>query len=382
MAEAIKSVSIALLKGSNYPTWKLQCRMVLMREGLWSIVSGTEQAPANEEVESVAKFTARKDRALALIVLSIEPSLLYLLGDPDDPVVVWRKLSDQFQKKTWANKLQLRKRLYSLKLREGDSVQEHIRKLTEIFDELAVIGSPVEEEDRVVHLLASLPDSYGVLVTALEASSEVPKMEVVTERLLHEERKQKEKDSQGSSSKALSVSKRGVVKCYHCGKPGHLKKNCRFLSNDGWKNKKTSQPALNKASVGRHSEGECDALVVEHVLQASAMGNWVVDSGATCHMCYDEKLFSEIHPSEKEIDVALGDGHTLQATGQGTVPLLMNLPDGSSSKCCLIEVLFVPALSYNLVSVSKAAERGKEAKFDQGGCKIVGKLSDGGVCTT
>ena len=111
-------------------------------------------------------------------------------------------------------------------------MQDHIRILTEIFDELAVIGSPVEEEDRVVHLLASLPESYGVLVTALEASSrsEVPKMEVVTERLLHEEQKQKEKDSQESSSMALYASrlKKGMVKCYHCGKLGHLKRNCRL----------------------------------------------------------------------------------------------------------------------------------------------------------
>ena len=135
--------------------------MVLMREGLWSIVSGTEQAPA-DEAENAAKFVARQDRALAPIVLSIEPSLQYLLGDPVDPVVVWRKLSNQFQKKTWANKLQLRKKLYSLKLKEGDSVQEHLRKLIEIFDELAVICSLVEEEDMVVHLLASLPESYSV----------------------------------------------------------------------------------------------------------------------------------------------------------------------------------------------------------------------------
>ena len=61
-----------------------------------------------------------------------------------------------------------------------DSVQDHICILTEIFDELTVIGTPVEEEDRVVHLLASLSESYGVLVTVLEASSEVLKMEVVT----------------------------------------------------------------------------------------------------------------------------------------------------------------------------------------------------------
>ena len=55
--------------------------------------------------------------------------------------------------------------------------------------QLSVIGDPSTEEDRVVHLLASLPDSYNVLVTALEANADVPNMEVVTERLLHEERK-------------------------------------------------------------------------------------------------------------------------------------------------------------------------------------------------
>ena len=35
-----------------------------------------------------AKFIARQDRALVLIVLSIEPSLFYLLGDPKDPIAV------------------------------------------------------------------------------------------------------------------------------------------------------------------------------------------------------------------------------------------------------------------------------------------------------
>ena len=110
-------------------------------------------------------------------MLSVEPSLLYLIGDPEDPVVVWKKLTDQFQKKTWANKCC---KLFSLRLKDGDSMQDHIKGMTEVFN-----------EDRVVHLLASLPDSYNVLVTALEANEEVPKMEMVTERLLHEERKMK-----------------------------------------------------------------------------------------------------------------------------------------------------------------------------------------------
>ena len=56
MAEAIKSVAIVPLKGSNYPTWKVQCRMVLMKEGLWSIVNGTELSPGDGDEEKLAKF--------------------------------------------------------------------------------------------------------------------------------------------------------------------------------------------------------------------------------------------------------------------------------------------------------------------------------------
>ena len=100
----------------------------------------------------------------------------------------------QFQPKTWSNKLQLRQKLYALKLKEGGSVNEHIKTMTVIFEGLTVIGDAVSEEDRVVHLLASLPESYNVLVTTPEAQSEnIPKWELVTERLLHQESKLKEK---------------------------------------------------------------------------------------------------------------------------------------------------------------------------------------------
>ena len=171
MAESKTTVSLVPLNGSNYPTWKVQCRMALVRDGLWGIVEGTETAPPVEgTADRRSKFIARRDRALATIVLAVEPSLLYLIGDPEDPVVVWQKLQDQFQKKTWANKLVLRRRLHSLRLRDGESVQEHIKTMIELFNELAIVGDAIDEEDRVVYLLASLPDSFNTLVTALETS--------------------------------------------------------------------------------------------------------------------------------------------------------------------------------------------------------------------
>ena len=102
------------------------------------LVDGTEEAPGLHALaDKLAKFKTQKDRALAVIVLPIEPSLFYLLGNPQDPVQVWEKLQDQFQKKTWANKLSLLRKLYSLKFEEKDNMQDHIKKITEIFDELS-----------------------------------------------------------------------------------------------------------------------------------------------------------------------------------------------------------------------------------------------------
>ena len=120
--------------------------MALIKDSLWGIVSGTEAVP-EAKGEARRKYLARRDKALAIIVLAVDPSLLYLLGYPVDPRAVWTKLEEQFQRKTWPNKLHLRRKLFSMKLREGESVNEHIKAMTEIFEALAVISDAVTEED-------------------------------------------------------------------------------------------------------------------------------------------------------------------------------------------------------------------------------------------
>ena len=90
-----------------------------------------------------------------------------------------------------------------LRLQDEKSVQDHIKLMTEIFNELAVIEAPMSEEDKVVHLLYSLPKSYDTLVTALEANEEVPLMEVVIDSFIYEEKKAKEHDGSSSEEKGL-----------------------------------------------------------------------------------------------------------------------------------------------------------------------------------
>ena len=62
-----------------------------MKDGLWGIVSGSEDIPPTTEADKYSKFVGRRDRALATIVLSVEPALLYLIGDPEEPTTVWKK---------------------------------------------------------------------------------------------------------------------------------------------------------------------------------------------------------------------------------------------------------------------------------------------------
>ena len=67
----------------------------------WDIVNGTEEAPKEENAIARRKFMARRDCTLTIIVLAVDLSLLYLLGDLEDPKAVWKKLEEQFQPKTW-----------------------------------------------------------------------------------------------------------------------------------------------------------------------------------------------------------------------------------------------------------------------------------------
>ena len=68
MAESKMSVAIVPMNSENYPTWKVQCRMALMHDGLWGIVSGTKTKPT-EGGDRHSNFLARQDHTLATIVL-------------------------------------------------------------------------------------------------------------------------------------------------------------------------------------------------------------------------------------------------------------------------------------------------------------------------
>lgn len=265
--------------------------------------------------------------------------------------------------------------------------------MTEIFNELSVIGAEMNEEDRVVHLLASLPDSYSTLVTALEARPDVPTMDTVIEKLVYEEQKSKDRTGNKSSSTegAMNSShhKKKGPRCYNCKRFGHYQQDCKQRDMKDHSSKSSHHSSSYSSRSKNHyrsancvtskrrpddsSESDDVGLVIDHVMTAEASstmnGKWILDSGATCHICSDRSRFVKLYPLKKNIDVKLGDGHTLEAVGEGTV--VVHLKYGQHTrKCSLYNVLYIPNFVYNIISVSKATKRGISFKFNDDTCVI------------
>ena len=91
--------------------------------------------------------------------------------------------------------------------------------------------------------------------------------------------------------------------CYHCGKSGHLKRNCWILKKDKGQENKESKFENHKANVVTVESNSERLGLMTQVLAASVCINdvWVIDSGATCHMTNDHSLLRDIQELTKPI---------------------------------------------------------------------------------
>lgn len=89
--------------------------------------------------------------------------------------------------------------------------------------------------------------------------------------------------------------------------------------------------------------------------------SWIIASGASNHICQDEGAFASLNRSIQKA-VHLGDNRIVQAIGIGTIRV--RLPHASPySKVDIKNVLFVPRVSCNLLSVNKLSDNGLKVSF-------------------
>ena len=91
---------------------------------------------------------------------------------------------------------------------------------------------------------------------------------------------------------------------------------------------------------------------------------WLIGSGCTNHVTYNKKLFTQLGEASSS-KVRMGDGKHIAVKGKGTIAI-----STCSGKKFISDVLFVPKIDQNLLSVGQLIEKGIRVVFEDRSCLI------------
>ena len=184
-------------------------------------------------------------KAVNTIRLCLEDELMYDVMDDVSTVAIWLKLESWYMSKSLTNKLNLKRKLYELKMAEGADLAQHVHTFNKIISDLLWINIKFDDENKVMMLLYSLLASYEHLVTTLLWGKETLEFEEISGALLdyyqqkqnfgessgeglmvkgnQDRGRKKDRDHSSAREHSRSKSKSKTVKCYKCQKKGHIK---------------------------------------------------------------------------------------------------------------------------------------------------------------
>ncbi|KAH9192609.1 hypothetical protein AeNC1_005421 [Aphanomyces euteiches] len=334
------TMKINKFDGDNFHLWKFKMMMVLGEKDLWDIVSGLENWEIQGDAAAQARYTKRQKKAFAVVRLSLENSQLSMVRSCKTAAEARKRLEDHYEKKSLANKLYLRKNFFSCEMVEGSDMLKHINEMKTLSEQLEAVGAPVGEEDLVITLLCNLPESYEVLITALESRIDALPWEFVTSHMLHEEMKRNEQGSEATKIAAFLTKQEKMMKY-----PREQKKRA------------------NVASVAKEASSW---LFMASEDEAKEETMWFIDSGATNHMT-NSKANMINYKAMKAIKVHLADNYVIEAIGRGDIVMELATPEGPK-RGVLKGVWYLPRLSRNLFSFSQFTSQGISVSIEKNTC--------------
>lgn len=266
---------------------------------------------------------------------------------------------------------------------DDGNIIEHMNVFNGLVDQLAKVDVNIEEEDKTLILLTSLPSSYDNLVTTILYGKATVKMEEVVPALLSQDKRRRSGGNheleyamvgQGQNRKGkfvergygknsrsiLNVNVKGI-QCFKCKEWGHYKKDCPL-----WKkveDKSGGSSAVAIAVDGTSDMG--DVLTVSKDIHISTQDKWILDSGCSMHVCFRKGYFDKIQMKKAGM-LTLGDGSTCNVEGIGTVKIKMF----NGAFYTLGGVAYVPKMCKNLISLSQLDSQGYGYSAQGGVLKI------------
>ncbi|KAH9647611.1 hypothetical protein KPL70_025255 [Citrus sinensis] len=359
---------------NNFNMWKVKMEAVLITHGLGdALLPITKKEGKDISTSKTPEQMAEIDRkAKGTIILSLADSVIREVAKEPTVADLWAKLESIYMKKSLANRLYIKKRMFTLKMLEGSSLDKHLDEFNKVCDTLETIDAALEDEDKALLLISSLPKSYEHFIDALMYGRQTLSLDEVKSALSTKELQGKQESLGNGSGEGLTVKakpewkkkkqgknkeKQKNLRCFLCHKDGHFKKDC---PEKKFQKKGKDGDAAVVEEEGYESAGVCVAT------ESKDRGKWVLDSGCTFHMCPYKNYLTEYHDSDG-VRVMMGNNAMCKIIGIGNIRL--KLHDGSIRE--LKHVRFVPDLKRNLISLGMLDQMGYSVKIESGEMMII-----------
>lgn len=357
-----KDFSVDKLKGAeNFHTWQFAMKSMLELKGwdksiMTRTVPATSTTPVSTECMETDESICKK--AKGMIVLTLETGIFVHVSKCTSALEIWQTLKKMYEDKGLTRKIGLLRNLIQTRLEECDNMQDFVDKIMSTANKLTGVGFEINDDWLGAILLAGLTEEFKPLIMSIEANNESISSDSIVSKLL---------DMQSSTAKGeaflgkkfkkkKSFSKKRT--CYICKSPQHFADKCPNKDKHKSDEKKKPKESGN-AFLTVEEKPDTHAM-----LSRSEFSEWYVDSGGSAHMTPDDSILVDVKKSAvAEIKTASNAIVKVKCMGNS----ILNV---NNQTIQVNDILHVPGLSANLLSVSKIVSQGNRVVFDADGCKI------------
>ena len=295
-------------------------------------------------------------QALAQMCLCVGADYVNLIASAESAYAAWTALENINARQTAARRLKLRRDLTNLKKGAKESMISYIMRGKQIGTSLRAIDETVSDANLIDSILFGLPDEYATKVDMLITLGETDLLKLQNQLLQAEAAIIEREVNTGQVVFSANVRRPKQV-CSYCGRKGHTREKCWFING---------LPSHLQNKHQKSNEQEEDIALCtskgKTYNEISLKNCWIIDSGATAHVCSQDELLSEVTDIETAQKIYVGNGHAIVASKEGKVGLTKHIQ--------MQNVLFCPELQVNLISVSRLIEKGCNVYFENEQCNV------------
>ncbi|UYV81492.1 K02A2.6-like, partial [Cordylochernes scorpioides] len=382
------NVQIPKFDGKNFASWKFRIISILEGKDLNAIL---EADPPKEE-EKFKEWKKKDAQAKGILTCSMTDSLVALISTCKTSKEIWKALHARYEGDKRKIIIEARNDVSRLVMKREEKWEDYLYRADRLLEQARNLGADIEDEEFITSVIRGLPHKYNLILIQLSNQEKLKIFDLRNSlKLYHERFSNDTKEENSSAFKVYSKDKYKnykemktpkTYKCFICHKPGHKAAECwhnpenkkntnvkqTFASQGSSGYKANTANKNSKATFAKDENRNDFAKLVKQ--QDNLEQQWILDSGAFSHMTFHLDHLKNIQAMNKKITLA--DDSYIKSESIGDV----EIKNSDEESIILKDVLYVPKLSDNLISVSKLIQDKKQILFDNKGGHIQNEEGD------